>query len=259
MQKSIYQQEKDLLEKLKGSYPEDLQCQLVEDGLCWADISTEIPTAQNDFWPENLWINSQRRVLFLLKDSNNNPGEDYKDWHWGEKKETFGNVLSSWLYALKTVDQHNLPLDSDFPTRQTIFSRYPFAIVNVKKLSGTSKADWCEIWNAAQRDRKYLIRQIREILKPNIIVCCGSNDSKNECRKILTIAKEIIYWDLKDKFVEENGYCHYNKEHDILLIDSYHPSYPCKRIQMIDNMTKAVQNFMIKEDITYQIDKFLYS
>ena len=69
------------------------------------------------------------------------------------------------------------PKYMEISTRKNIFKKYPLAIVNAKKIAGGSSANWNTIWKYAERDKFFLYRQIREILKPNIIVCGGSNDT----------------------------------------------------------------------------------
>lgn len=98
--KTIYESEKALLEKLRQTYPDETRGLLVDDGLCWAAISNEQPNTNNRNWPECLWTDSERRVLFLLKEPNGNPGEDYKDWDWSVGRETFGNILAYWLEGI---------------------------------------------------------------------------------------------------------------------------------------------------------------
>lgn len=91
---TIYESEVALSENLRKTYPEEMRGTIVDDGLCWAAISNKMPDKSNRNWPECLWTESKRRVLFFLKEPNGNEGEDYKDWDWSEGSETFGNVLA---------------------------------------------------------------------------------------------------------------------------------------------------------------------
>lgn len=65
---TIYSSEESLLEKLRQTYPQEYRESMVDDGLCWAAISNELPDVNNNNWPECLWTESKRRVLFLLKE-----------------------------------------------------------------------------------------------------------------------------------------------------------------------------------------------
>ena len=100
---TIYDSEVALFENLRKTYPEEMRDRIVDDGLCWAAISNKMPDKSNRNWPECLWTESKRRVLFFLKEPNRNEGEDYKDWDWSEGSEMFGNVLAYWLEGLMTL------------------------------------------------------------------------------------------------------------------------------------------------------------
>lgn len=248
MNKSIYQQETELFDELIKTYPEDLRSKIVTDGLCWAAISSDFPDYNNGFWPENLWSQSDRRVLFLLKEPNRNEGEDYKDWDWSKNNENFGNILAYWLDGLMRTTSSNKITYNDLSCRADIFKKYPLAIVNVKKVPGDSKADWREVREYAQRDKNFLRKQIKSILKPNIIVCCGSNDSNDYSRKMLSIALDCIYTEEKDKFMKVNNWCYYNAEDKILLIDSYHPSALGKNQDKVNPLLSGFFDFLVKND-----------
>lgn len=248
--KPIYESEKSLLEQLRNSYPEELKEKIVEDGLCWAAISNEMPDTSRRNWPECLWTDSSRRVLFLLKEPNGNEGEDYKDWDWSNGTERFGNVLAYWLEGIMTTNVEYCPKYNEKSSRQNIFKKYPLAITNLKKIAGDSSADWAEIWEYAERDKKFLQIQIREILKPNIIVCGGSSDKKN--RKVISIALDYIFPDIKEGFKKVNNWCYYNSEADILLIDSYHPTYfGINEQDKVEGLINGFYDFILKIKYTH--------
>lgn len=245
---SIYQKEEDLFDELRKSYPKNISDTIVDDGLCWADISSAVPVKEKQFWPENLWEDASRKILFLLKEPNGNGGEDYKDWNWCRYHEVFGNVLAYWLEGIHSTTKQYCPNHYDISrniTRAEIFKKYPFAIVNVKKIAGDNIADWNEIWEHAFKNKEFLKKQIRDILKPNIIICGGSNDSDIEFKKMISIAKEIIFDDQKEKFKKINNWCHYNPEIDVLLIDSYHPAMPSSYLNKVDNLLVNFQQFIL--------------
>lgn len=64
---TIYDSEVALFENLRKTYPEEMRDRIVDDGLCWAAISNKMPDKSNRNWPECLWTESKRRVLFFLK------------------------------------------------------------------------------------------------------------------------------------------------------------------------------------------------
>lgn len=243
---TIYSSEESLLEKLRQTYPQEYRESMVDDGLCWAAISNELPDVNNNNWPECLWTESKRRVLFLLKEPNGNEGDDYKDWDWSEGSGSFGNVLAYWLDGLMTTTKDYYPTYYDISSRKEIFKKYPLAIVNSKKIAGGSSAKWKTIWEYAERDKVFLRTQIRDILKPNIIVCGGSNDTENEFRKVLSIALEYIFPDIREDFKKINNWCYYNSEKDILLIDSYHPSLIMDEQDKIEGLVNGFHDFILK-------------
>ena len=245
--KTIYDSEKSLLDSLRQTYPDKDRGLLVDDGLCWAAISNEL----SDTEKEGLWTNSERRVLFLLKEPNGNEGEDYKDWDWSEGSDTFGNVLAYWLEGLMRTTKQYCPSYDDISSRKDIFKKYPLAIVNLKKVPGGNKADWKPIWKYAEQDKSFLRTQIREIIKPNIIVCGGSNDNENNFRKVLSIALECIFPDIKEGFKKINNWCYYNTERDIVLIDSFHPSSRMKKQEKIEGLIKGFQEFISNSNYSH--------
>ena len=243
---TLYESEKNLLETLRKTYPESERNLFVADGLCWADISNNMPDTANCNWPECLWTDSKRRVLFLLKEPNGNGNEDYKDWNWAVKNEPFGNALAYWLEGIITTTPIYCPKYEELPPRESIFKKRPLAIVNLKKIAGGSSANWNEIWKFAKRDKEFLVAQIRDILKPNIIVCCGSNDRNDWNEKVIAIALDCIFPDKKNDFKKINDWCYYDSDGDILLIDSYHPSYRISNTIKINMLFHGFQDFILK-------------
>ena len=148
---------------------------------------------------------------------------------------------------MRTTAQY-CPSYDEIANRHDIFKEYPLAIVNSKKIAGVSSSNWNEIWEYAKRDGKFIRKQIREILKPNIIVCGGSNDVDDHYRKVLSIALDIIFPDIKNDFtrINNNNWCYYNSKEDILLIDSYHPSYIMNERDKIEGLINAFHDFIVK-------------
>lgn len=243
--KTIYGSENSLLEDLSETYSKEDRGSLVFDGLCWGAISNKYPDTNNNNWPECLWTYSERRVLFLLKEPNGNPGEDYKDWVWSTGRENFGNILAYWLEGILRTTSDYLPDYDELSSREEIFKKYPLAIVNLKKLAGGNAADWNAVWKYAERDKAALRTQIREILNPNIIVCGGSNDDNDDFRKVITIALDVIFPDIKDGFRKINNWCYYNSEADILLIDSYHPASRMGSRYKVEELVKNFHDFIL--------------
>jgi hypothetical protein bfra3_18342 len=236
---NIHEQEKILWNEWCDSYPVDEQVNFVMDGLCY---NGEL---YNDNWnsypgnEEELWNESKRKIVFLMKDSNGNPGEDYRMWPWRAVTAKFFKVILYWLQGLSEITSKHTPLlgDNSYldPVNQVIL-KYPLAIVNIKKISGSSSVHNDVLYNYAERDAFFLRKQVRDILRPNIIVCGGGSDS------LLNITMRCIYPELK--FEKINNWCYYSEERELLLINSWHPSYMISDVEKIDSMMHAVADFI---------------
>lgn len=88
-------------------------------------------------------------------------------------------------------------------------------------------------------------------LKPNIIVCGGSNDQDNYSRKVLSIALDCVFQEIKEGFRKINNWCYYNLKEEILLIDSYHPSLIMNEQEKIESLINGFYNFILKTDYKY--------
>ena len=194
----------------------------------------------------NVYGQIQNDVYFFPQRAQWQWGDDYKDWDWSEGSGTFGNVLAYWLEGLMTTTINHIPTYHELSPRKNILKKYPLAIVNSKKIAGGSSSNWKIIWKYAERDKSFLRTQIREILKPNIIVCGGSNDAEDGYRKVLSIALEYVFPDIKDGFKKINNWCYYNLENDILLIDSYHPSIIMNEKEKIEGLINGFHDFILK-------------
>ena len=236
---TIHEQENILFEEWEKSYPKNERRNFVMDGLCYnGDLYNNGYNSYSGN-EEELWTNSKRRIVFLMKDSNSNPGEDYREWPWRTITHKFFKTIFNWLQGLSETTAQHIPRigNGDYldPANQTVL-KYPLAIVNVKKMSGGSSVQNGTLYDYAFRDTHFLKKQIREILKPNIIVCGGGSGS------ILDIAKKYIFPDLQ--FNHINNWCYHSEKTELLLIDSWHPSSRISNIQKIDDMMTAVSDFI---------------
>lgn len=193
-----------------------------------------------------LWSNSDRKIVFLMKDTNNNPNQDYREWlgrqNESEIKHKFFKNIALWLFGiLNTNINGNFPKFEDafnieFLTK--IFDEKPFAIINCKKESGKGSIHNYALINYINNFGIYLKKQI-EILNPNIIVCGGSG-------VVINIAKEIIYPEYK--FEKINSWIHFNKQIKVILIDSYHPSARISYEKNYIGMMEAYGDFLTRNN-----------
>jgi hypothetical protein len=198
---------------------------------------------------DQLWHNAPRRILFLMKEPNGNPGEDIREWngigrHGTKIGGNFFTNLSIWLYGLSSIE-----LDGKYPsfskaneyrTWSTAFENLPLAIVNVKKESGGSTVsnDVLLDYNTKEngKNAKYLRKEL-EILKPRIIVCGGGSGT------ILWIVKNLAYRGVQ--FAKINPRIHFNEGRGLVLIDSYHPSaWTIESKEMYEEIMKSFKDFL---------------
>lgn len=122
-----------------------------------------------------------------MKDTNNNSDSDYREWHWRNINHNFFNCIFKWLEGLSRISKDFIPTmeNGDYATvPNAVVTKYPLAIVNIKKISGTSSVSNKILYKYANRDKAFLQEQIRGILHPNIIVCGGGKGT------VLNIAKK---------------------------------------------------------------------
>ena len=98
--KNTHELEDDLRERWLKSYPEDERKAFCFDGLCYnGEIYNDGKNAHQGN-EEKLWNNTDRRILFLMKDTNNNSDSDYREWHWRNINHNFFNCIFKWLEGL---------------------------------------------------------------------------------------------------------------------------------------------------------------
>lgn len=230
--------EDDLRDRWIASYPTELREQFCFDGL----VYYRNPNSNDDYEEVVKWEKAKRKVLFLMKDTDGNPDCDYREWEFYDTEtqrvhKTFITMIKQ-LWALNVVNSNYLPVYDKNKTREEYIDAalaYPMAIVNVKKISGGPYVHNASIRSFYKRDKSFIIEQVKDLLKPNIIVCGGGSGT------ILNIAKDI-YSDFE--FEKYNDWCYYSKQCDLLLIDDYHPAY---RYRDDDTMIKSVYEFYKKK------------
>lgn len=239
----IHEQEDSLFESWSENYPSDDGKNIVSDGLCY---NGELYNENRNSYPgneEELWENAKRKIVFLMKDANDNAGEDYREWPWRTITAKFFKVIFNQLQGLSEITANYIPLlenNSYFdPANQTIL-KYPLAIANVKKISGSSSVDNDTIYRYAERDASFLRRQVEYILRPNIVVCGGGSGS------VFDIATTYIYPNVE--FEKVNNWCYWSGEPELLLIDSWHPQARLSDVQKIDDMMLAVADLISKKN-----------
>lgn len=232
----LERKENDLRDRWLASYPKDKQDQFCFDGL----IYKRDPNCKDKNAEVKKWEHADRKVMFLLKDTNDNPDCDYRESEFYDTTDRYlykmNVVLLKWLWALNEVTADYRPEFTN-KTREDyieLASKYPMAIVNVKKISGGAGVSNSDVWTYYERDEIFLKEQLIDILKPTIIVCGGGSGT------LLKIAKDYLYCDMK--FVPYNDWCYYCAKNNLLIIDSYHPSAHISNELKFNRMIENVQD-----------------
>jgi len=238
---SFFEKETALLERWYNKYSIEERDYFCYDGLIYSRNPQNDDKYECEIEAEK-WENAKRKVLFLLKDTNDFPNDDadyrfscFYDTDAVRTYKTFV-VLLKWLWALNEVTPENLPkFDKTQEEYISLAQKYPMAIVNVKKIVGGASVKNQTLWDYYEKDKMFIKKQICSILKPNIIVCGGGSGT------LLEMAKRL-YEDIE--FEKINEWCYYCPQIGLILIDSYHPSYRCSDELKFDMMIKNVQDML---------------
>ncbi|SRR5574344_1019634 len=241
--KNIHQLEENLYEKWIESYSKEEREKFCFDGLCYNGIVCNNGFNAETGNEEQLWEQAERKIVFLMKDTNKNERQDYRPWPWRDITRPFFRAIMRWLEGISTITKDYIPLcsnDDYSDDSEKIVTNYPLAIVNIKKLSGYSSVNNATLRAYAEKDAVFLKEQILDILKPNIVVCGGGSGT------IKDIAKTYLYPDM-EKF---SNWCYYSQSSNVLIVNSYHPSAYVSNEDKFDDMMRAIQRFMIDNNFT---------
>lgn len=173
----------------------------------------------------DVFYSSNLRPLFLLKEAYGKSKDDCNiaeehNCNTGEnciqKNKTWPNI-SRWTYALMNTTKEKsaeyVELDCFKYKKNEYLQR--IAVVNIKKLSGTSISISKNLKYFVKQDAEKLRSQI-EIIKPTVIVC---GYTLSYLKKILNLGNEYDEKFKKDHFarIKING-------ENVLVLDCYHPS-----------------------------------
>lgn len=190
------------------------------------------------------WEKAQRRVMFLLKDKNTPDGDDTRLWLIDQKngennrRLSGGNVgrtgflpnIARLFYGLlNTNTNHRVTFNEVKKTKKEEVKRVwnvePFAFIETKKLAGYSSVSHKEMLMAMERDEVFLKEEI-DILRPNIIICCDSEDSQFNFitqRYFAGQEAEKIEYDYPNAKMKPCSLWYYPTK-QVAVIKSYHPS-----------------------------------
>ena len=165
----------------------DLSSRFAKDGIIW----------------EEKWNQEPRKVLFLMKETNDYAGDLrqlVREHPW--------RVPGYWAYGLQHLTIVHTPLFIDAKkTENWQNACWSSAIVNLKKLAGGHTPDPTQMLESTKRDLA-LINEELDIIQPDIVVCCGTFD----------FIKDVIS-DLQP--IGSDGRCY--KHSNAIWIDFPHP------------------------------------
>lgn len=202
------------------------------DGLMY----NSIPNEQN----EDFWFSSSKRVLFLLKDQNQQGlekwDEDIREWltdtandkteSYLKKKEANRNLsprfirnLAYLLWGLSKADKDNPwwydEVTKHFDEVKDFFNTQPFAIVECKKQPGGGMLKDEDLKQHLCDFRDLLQKEI-EILSPTMIVCTNQH--------IYDFVIELYPHDELLCIGKEHNSIRFHVPTGTLILCSYHPS-----------------------------------
>ncbi|MCH5243913.1 MAG: hypothetical protein J1F29_03340 [Lentimicrobiaceae bacterium] len=188
---------------------------------------------------EDLWYNSRKRILFLLKDQPTEWSDDVRLWlkddesqddkeslarkrNNRELKSRFIQNIANLFWGLYTIDNPN---DCDYSKAQEsfedvkrCFNTIPFALVESKKQGGGTSITPAKLKKYLERYKTFLRNEL-DILSPNMIVCTHGYiygfviDYYNE-----------KYPDSPLRTLEGHNSIRIHPESKTLIFCSYHPS-----------------------------------
>ena len=221
--------------------------------------------SRNEGNEEEMWCKSPKRLMILTKDLNDPNGWDIREESGGRAKLYekvipsdeelqylgigFYRKLNRWVYGILKSDNNTYPPFedvTDYNEMGHFYESAPLVRINCKiEIGGASVEDQVLI-DSMNKHKDFLVEQIK-LYHPNIILCCGFQNGENAICKFI---QENIYEDL-DLVPNTDHWVFYSQKHDVIAIDSYHPSarsFTDDFIyeELVKNFTKAVTDCHIQ-------------
>lgn len=186
----------------------------------------------------NEYCTTEPRILFLLKESNDNFTEIATEDEYYPKD---GNSSHFWrkINIIKYIVQNSWK-DNSIKKNEIDeckeLSIKGIAYVNIKKnAQNNSTSDFSDLKQYAEADAEFLRKQI-EFLSPQVIICCGTLDLYN-----------IIYPEIKLKKLNNE----IQSTDTCLVVNSYHPSYVGESFeQLYEWLSKSMKSKAVQNEIS---------
>ena len=200
------------------------------DKLCQEYFGTIPYVADGIFYgsAEKRWEeDAMSRVLFVMKQPNSNDllGEDYREYGLDTMlgNQNWEQLLAR-LYGIVHTTAGGYPTYEDAIRQEhliEIFSTHPFAVININKQDGSGTTDTRSLKAYARSHADFIRKQI-QLLRPRVIVCCGSGvfDAVNAA--------------MGETAPQTGNWTKYDDTLNILYFDTYHPGRPMAGQRLVD-------------------------
>lgn len=202
---------------------------------------------RNSDLDDSKWWDSPLRIAFITKDphfeGNYNigdlDGEDYRKYNILELSidHRFWRNILTWAYGIIRTAKGGYPdydEASKYSKREFIYNSIPIALVNIKKEAGDPTVEDTTLRRFAREYKDYLKQELQGILRPNVLVCGATSG----------IVMDEIYDEYDFIKMDNEGYIHYCKDRDILLIASYHPKARMGNEDLYNGLMRAYSLFL---------------
>lgn len=193
---------------------------------------------------ETIWNNSNKRILFVLKELND-PDNPY-DSRVVVRSDPENGVyitdtnIKNMLYATKGIlestknEAASINENEDMNVLMEVWDKAAVAKINVKKQPGGAVADASVIAEHMNTYKDFLKQQL-QLLDANIIICCDNREG------ILATIKDLAY----PNAVQLTDEVWWDKDSDTMLIESYHTnprrSYKFYYDRVINNYVEGLK------------------
>ncbi|HOI27581.1 MAG TPA: hypothetical protein PKZ15_09070 [Paludibacteraceae bacterium] len=197
-----------------------------------------------------LWENSNLKILYLTKDQNTKDGNAWDDreityhkpWSNFEDYELwcqyqFHRNIVRTLYGLVSTTPEKLMTYEDIDDSEALklSDEYPFAKINCKKEAGGASCPTSILVESMEMYSSFLEEQIKN-LNANIIICCGNQNDDNEILNFLCKHGYNFKWNVSSVW--------YDEEKNVIAIDAYHLSHRCSNKSYYDDVVGGYYNFL---------------
>lgn len=206
--------------------------------LCMEHFKNQAYVADGIFFESNAdaWNNIHPKVLFVLKQPNSDDlsGEDYREYDFDTcVGEQVRRELLGRLYGIMHTDESGFPKydkATEIKSLKEAFCQYPFAVINIIKDIGNGTTPTADLKKYALQNLEFLQKQ-QELLRPDIIVCCGSG------------VFDIVNMAIQPAIPSNGNWLKYNSDRNITFFDTYHPGKPNSRKVLQEAYNKPLEEY----------------